>query len=177
MEDVTKVFFNCIREEKWLNEMAQSGMLLCDRTFCTYRFTQAEPNAQNVITVVKFPDAVNNGDSDGSIAELEKQGYTYICGYKCWAYFRGETPAPVPRRSCFIHYLDISLLLLAIYCVAAGVLAYNIDFTLWQLTRGEQPVTTAAIWIFAFILLVLLIPLVQYIYMTVMFFAYRKKGS
>lgn len=168
-----RVFFNCIKEREWLDKMAKRGLVLADRCFCRYDFAQVDERFK--ISVVRFDSAVNNGDSDEKIAEVESQGLTYICGYRCWAYFRGRKTYEGEKKTLYKHYLLVSLLLLTLFSVCCGVLAYQINFTSLQLIREETPVAVPAIAVFAAGCVALIIPLIHNIYMTTLFAARKRK--
>ncbi|HPE94981.1 MAG TPA: DUF2812 domain-containing protein [Bacillota bacterium] len=173
MLNENKTFFNCISEEKWLNTMAQRGLLLADRKFCTYGFAYTQE--QYTVSVVKMHNAVNNGDSEEEIKAIEAQGYTYICGYKCWAYFKGANKYEAGNKEYFRHYGNIALLLLASYTVSAGVLAYQINFTLLQMLNAQTLAAKTVLVIFAVLTFAFLIPLIYYTYLTTLFRPNGKK--
>ncbi|MBR2552223.1 MAG: DUF2812 domain-containing protein [Erysipelotrichaceae bacterium] len=69
------------KEERWLNEMAQSGWALCKVGPCTYTFEPCEPGDYFVRLEMHSPDA-------SYTAFLEEIGAEYIGRVFQWTYYR-----------------------------------------------------------------------------------------
>ena len=125
------VFPSYKQEEKWLCKLAKNGWILADRGFAKYVFVKAKES--EAVSVVKFKNPVNNGESDEEIKLLEAEGQTYICGYRCWGYFRGKRKLQTEkRRENFIHYMNIALLWFTAFLFALGVFSYQLNFLIFQ---------------------------------------------
>lgn len=163
MHEIQKVFLNYKQEEKWLNALAKKGLILADRSFGKYSFVQSD--TPEMVSVVKFKNAVNNGDSDDEIKKLESEGQTYICGYRCWGYFRGEKRIKTERRKeNASHYFNIALLWFTLFLFSLGTFSYQLNFMVFQKMNGtgffDKPKTVCAM--FAILTLLLAIPSVYY---------------
>lgn len=163
MREVQKVFLNYKQEERWLCGLAKNGLILADRSFGKYSFVESD--TPELVSVVKFKHAVNNGDSDDEIRKLESEGQTYICGYRCWGYFRGENKLNTrQRKENASHYFNIAILWFTLFLFSLGTFSYQLNFMLFQKMNStgflDKPKTVCAM--FAILTLLLAIPNVYY---------------
>lgn len=75
------------KEEKWLNDMAAEGWVLCGTGFCRYEFEKCEPGEYTVRLefLEHLPGSAEGGDY---IRFLEETGAEHVGSYMRWAYFR-----------------------------------------------------------------------------------------
>ena len=75
------------KEEKWLNQMAAEGWVLCGVGFCRYEFEKCEPGEYTVR--LEFMEHMpRSREGEEYIRFLEETGAEYIHNYMRWAYFR-----------------------------------------------------------------------------------------
>lgn len=131
MQEISMVFPSYVQEEKWLRSLAKKGLMLADRTFMSYCFV--ENDGSETVSVVKFKNPVNNGESDAEIKNIEAEGQTYICGYRCWGYFRGKKAyASERRKENAVHYFNIALIWFTAFLFAIGTFSYQLNFFVFQ---------------------------------------------
>ncbi|MBP3388050.1 MAG: DUF2812 domain-containing protein [Clostridia bacterium] len=131
MHELSMVFANYKQEEKWLCSLAKKGLILADRTFGRYCFVESD--GSETVSVVKFKNPTGNGESDEEIEKIESLGQTYICGYRCWGYFRGKTKyASERRKENAVHYFNVALIWLTAFLFAIGVFSYQLNFFVFQ---------------------------------------------
>jgi hypothetical protein len=78
------------KEEKWLNEMAQSGWVLDKVGFCKYEFVRCEAGEYSV-RLEMLEDAATAEKSQDYITFVEDLGAEYIGSVIKWVYFRKKT--------------------------------------------------------------------------------------
>jgi hypothetical protein len=163
MREISMVFLSYKQEENWLCKLAKEGWILADRDFARYLFVKSGEN--ETVSVVKFKNPVNNGESDEEIKKLEAEGQTYICGYRCWGYFRGKKKLPTEKRKeNHIHYFNIALLWFTAFLFALGVFSYQFNFLIFQKLgeSGFYDKPKAVCLVFALLLFILAAPSVYY---------------
>lgn len=163
MREITMVFPYFKQEEKWLSELSKNGLILADRSFGKYSFVKSDEH--EAVSVVRFKHPVNNGESDEEIKQIESTGQTYICGYRCWGYFRGKKRIETERRrENFVHYLNVALLWFTIFLFSLGTFSYQLNFIVFQKLNEsgfyDKPKTVCLA--FALLTLVLAVPCVYY---------------
>lgn len=84
-----KLFFiwQLEEEEKWLNEMSEFGLQLCDVGFCRYVFEESEPS-QYKYKLQLLDKLPSTDESRDYILFIEDMGIDYIGSYSNWVYFR-----------------------------------------------------------------------------------------
>ena len=78
------------KEEKWLNEMAQSGWALDKVGFCKFEFVQCEAG-EYTVRLEMLEDAPDAEKSRDYISFVEDMGAEYIGNVIKWVYFRKKT--------------------------------------------------------------------------------------
>lgn len=74
-------------EEKWINEMSESGLQLCHVGFCRYVFEEGEPSAYQY-RLQFLEKSPSNPDSIEYISFMEDAGLEYVGFLGHWVYFR-----------------------------------------------------------------------------------------
>ena len=72
------------KEERWLNQMAQSGWVLDGLGFCTYHFVRCQPGEYTVRLEMR-------GHDEAYLAFMEDTGAEYLGRMVKWIYFRKKT--------------------------------------------------------------------------------------
>lgn len=176
MKEITNFIFDYKKEEKWLSYMAKHGYLLVDRKFGTYYFVESDDEWE--ISVVKFASPVNTGESDEEIEEIEQNGQTYVCGYRCFGYFRGkERVDTTARKEVTSHYFNIALLCLLFFAFSLGVLAYQITFFVFQksLESGFYALPITVVSVFFVLTLALAVLSSYYLALSTKYYLKRKR--
>lgn len=90
------------KEEKWLNDMAAEGWVLCGTGFCRYEFEKCEPGEYTVR--LEFMEHLSrSAEGQDYIRFLEETGAEHIGNYIRWAFFRKKC-----SEGSFDIYSDIS---------------------------------------------------------------------
>lgn len=75
------------KEEQWLNQMADKGLVLVDVGFGKYLFEEDTPGAYS-IRLEMLDNAPSHGGSQEYIRFIEETGAEYIGSYLRWIYFK-----------------------------------------------------------------------------------------
>ena|GEM_PF-5690168 len=87
---IDKFFLSYSDEEKWLNEMAASGLYLVKKSFYRYYFKKEQDlNLKYSVELLEHP--ANNPLSESYIEEKRKKGVELVAYYKCRAYFQMDS--------------------------------------------------------------------------------------
>ena len=76
--------WNFDKEERWLNQMAQSGWVLESVGFCTYHFVRCQPGEYTVRLEMRNHD-------EAYLAFMQEMGAEYLGRMMKWIYFRKKT--------------------------------------------------------------------------------------
>lgn len=77
-------------EEKWLNEMAADGWVLCDVGFCRYEFESCE-KGEYTVGLQWLEKRPGSKESVDYINFVKDTGSEYVGNVKYWVYFRKKT--------------------------------------------------------------------------------------
>ena len=75
------------KEEKWLNDMAAEGWVLCGVGFCRYEFEMCEPG-EYTVRLEFLEHLPKSREGEDYIRFLEETGAEHIGNYVRWAFFR-----------------------------------------------------------------------------------------
>ena len=108
----SKVFLDFEKEQAWLNEMAEAGYSLIERSFFEYKFESCE-KGKYIYRVEKLAQTPKE-DKQSYIQFLEDLGIELVCQQFGWAYFRQEKNSNVYEiysdvNSKVSHYKRASL--------------------------------------------------------------------
>ena len=81
--------WNYDKEERWLNEMAASGLVLSSVGFCRYDFTDCIPGEYKVR--IELLKSAKYAETEKYIGFLEETGVEHVGNIVNWAYFRKKT--------------------------------------------------------------------------------------
>lgn len=131
------------KEEKWLNEMSDKGMVLTNIGFCKYTFEEGTPG-EYAIRLEMLKNSPTNYQSEDYIRFVEDTGAEYIGSIMRWVYFRkrkenGEFELYSDMDSRMKHLDGISVMLgfLALFNLVNGLnninlyLSQGLDANLW----------------------------------------------
>lgn len=76
-------------EEKWINEMSESGLQLCDVGFCRYVFEEGESSKYQYRLQLLEKNPLNL-ESRKYITFVEDMGVEHVGSFGRWVYFRKE---------------------------------------------------------------------------------------
>ncbi len=108
-----KIFFSKIKENKWLNQLGQSGLLLEKISDSKYIFTESKN--KKYYYSIEYLDCNPESDSaQALISEYRDQGIVPIVSAGNWVYFVSETKE-IPRSKITLKNNSIPYLWRAIY--------------------------------------------------------------
>lgn len=89
---IRKLFWiwNYAEEERWLNQMAQDGWVLCDVGLGWYRFEKCE-KGEYTVSLQWLEKRPGSNESVDYISFVEETGAKYIGNVKYWVYFCKKT--------------------------------------------------------------------------------------
>ena len=159
---IRKVFWlwDYAEEERWLNQMAQDGWVLCEVGLFWYRFEKCE-KGEYTVSLQWLEKRPGSKESVDYINFVEDTGAQYIGNVKYWVYFRKKTvDGPlnlIGDTQSQIQHLDritkITALLAAVVLVAGvinviiGILGFSMPNLLvglfdcamgWWLVNGHR---------------------------------------
>ena len=87
---VRKPYWNYIKEEHWLNDMAAKGLALTEYSWCRYVFEDATPG-KYIYRIELLDHHATHPESKKYFAFLEELGIECVATYMRWAYLRKKT--------------------------------------------------------------------------------------
>lgn len=84
---IRKWYSHYEKEEAWLNEMSDKGLLLTKYTFCKYEFEDCEPG-EYIFRIVLLDTQLGSAKGKEYIEFMEETGAEYIAAHGSWVYFR-----------------------------------------------------------------------------------------
>lgn len=126
-----KFFASPVKEQKWLNAMAQSGFVFVNKVDCNYYF-EPDEIAHSLNYSVEFLELpAETEESKLYFAEREELDEHFICASGLKAYFTtkgefssdSELNAASTRR---VYFRDRALVFGSIYALLLGLLTYNL---------------------------------------------------
>jgi len=121
------------KEEKWLNDMAAEGWVLCDVGFCRYEFEKSEPG-EYTVRLELMEHTPQSPEGQDYIRFLEETGAEYVGNYMRWACFRkksseGSFDLYSDLNSRVAHLRRIQYMLLPVaaanVCIALATMSHN----------------------------------------------------
>ena len=98
---IWKAYWDCEKEEKWLNEMVAKGMALTDYSWCRYVFEET-PNNQYTYRIELLENMPTHPESIAYLKFLEESEVECVATYMRWVYLRKKT-----SEGSFQIYTDI----------------------------------------------------------------------
>lgn len=86
---IWKPYWNFMKEEEWINEMASKGFSMTSYSWCRYVFDET-PNNKYEYRIELLDHAPTHPESIAYFRFLEESGIDCISTYMRWAYFRRE---------------------------------------------------------------------------------------
>ena len=121
------------KEEKWLNDMAAEGWVLCGTGFCRYEFEKCEPGEYTVR--LEFMEHLpRTPEGQDYIRFLEETGAEHIGNYIRWAFFRKKTSegsfdiySDLPSRVAHLRRIQCTMLPIAAanLCIGLANMSYS----------------------------------------------------
>jgi hypothetical protein len=87
---IRKLYWNSIREENWINQLAAKGLSLCDYSWGRYVFEVTEPGTYSYRIELLEKNAKNT-ESELYLNFLEESGVEVVAHYWRWVYLRKKT--------------------------------------------------------------------------------------
>lgn len=82
-----KLFFSAVKEEEWLNSMAENGLVLAERKLSGYIFTSSPEASKYYYSVCQLPASHESEISRSIISKREGEGSVLLYTYANKAYF------------------------------------------------------------------------------------------
>lgn len=132
---IRKLFVDFEKEEKWLNEMADKGLILTDYNFLKYSFEEGTPG-EYIYRIELLNNLPAHPESRKYIRFMEETGVECVATYIRWVYFRkkkseGEFDLYSDYDSRIKHYVEIVKFTGVAYLLNLFVAFYNLFFGLY----------------------------------------------
>lgn len=87
---VHKIYYDYVREENWLNEMAAKGLALIDYNWATYTFEDSKPG-EYTYRIELLDSRASHPVSQKYLEFLEDSGVEVVATFTWWAFLRKRT--------------------------------------------------------------------------------------
>ncbi len=137
MKIIKKFFWDCDKEEKWLNELSSSGLAFCGYTWGKFTFETCEPG-EFIFRKELLKKPVR--ESSDYFEFMETLDAELVCTYGNWAYFKRKTDAGPfdiysDRESKLLHYRRIASIWT---CIACGQLSAALMLIYYGFASGSS---------------------------------------
>lgn len=139
---IRKLYWNPIREENWINQLAAKGLSLCDYSWGRYVFEVTEPGTYSYRIELLEKRAMNT-ESEMYLRFLEESGVEVVAHYWRWAYLRKKT-ADGPfalfsdNESRIQHLKRITRLFLALAVMEISIGIANLSLGIGDIIDGRN---------------------------------------
>lgn len=87
---VHKMYYDYLKEENWLNEMASKGLALVDYNWATYTFEDSRPG-EYTYRIELLDHMATHPSSHNYLEFLEDSGVEVVATFTWWAFLRKKT--------------------------------------------------------------------------------------
>lgn len=115
---IRKAYWDYENEEKWINDMAQKGLLLDNYSWCKYTFQEGE-NGEYIYRIELMDNRVDHPESQAYLKFLSESGVEHVASYMRWVYLRkravdGKFDIYTDINSKIKHYISINRMWMAL---------------------------------------------------------------
>ena len=138
---IRKAYWNYEKEERWINEMANKGLLLDNYSWCKYTFSEGKPG-EYIYRIELLDNKSNHPESQAYIRFLEESGVEHVSSYMRWVYLRkkasdGEFDIYTDIDSKIKHYKRVNAMWTGLGAAEIAIGASNLSIAAGIFASGE----------------------------------------